>query len=293
MSKKAKKAPKSQRGKTKPAPKSPKKSQARQKSSAKPKAAAKPKAKRAAAPKAVSGRKRPPAEKPVSKREPATPKLAVEPRREPSREAPPVEVPSRAPRRKIFGVGGSSIVVARPSEPLQALEEAPAVQEPEQPVVVALAEQPAAEPLPKQPWSALPNGFPAQMKFLLNNAEKECEKAGAWPFPFAKFIASLPREICGLSFALLLSGDRERASSDVSELCKLDRDRIDASVSGAEAALQEGFYAVCGEIYRKWTAQLGSAGKRIESMIEPYLLAKIDRDFQIMIGELVLKSLAA
>ena len=54
----------------------------------------------------------------------------------------------------------------------------------------------------KTAWNALPKYLPAQVRFLVQSSKAECEKAAGSPFPFAKFISSLPQTECAPISAL-------------------------------------------------------------------------------------------
>ncbi len=251
----------------------------------KKKVAAKKQAKRPAIRK-ESARKEPVRREPVRK---------DSPRKEPIRsEAPALElVPSRAPVKKIFGAGNVVTMVLpkgapihQKSEPAEAHAAEPGLQ-PAAPEEAPQAEAPV-QAAPKIPWDALPIYLPAQARFAMGSAKKECEAAASSPFPFAKFIAALPARMCAGEFSmLLLSADHDNATA--ARLCGIDISRVEAILSSASANLLDVFSELCSEIYRNWNAKLGSAGISPESLVEHHLVSKVDRSFQSMLAAMLLR----
>lgn len=139
----------------------------------------------------------------------------------------------------------------------------------------------------KRSWSELPTQFPPQVKFILRMAEKELETVAQYPFPFAKFIYSLPKEVCGMEFALLLLS-LEHNEEAIGKLCKMDREGVVKAIESGKLSLGNKFSDMCGEIERKWRA--GSA-RSLESVAEPYLISNVDRNFQLLVSSVVLKSM--
>lgn len=234
----------------------------------------------------------------------------------PTREEP--VQPSRPPTRKIIGPGNSLTLVQKPEPraisssasatpasmqagttdgnghaPLLSVAEMAlreVAHEAQKPVSIDRPREPAPEPLPKLGWHELPANVPPHVRFIVGLAEKECAKAASSPFPFAKFISSLPQELCGQGFAFLLMS-RDRAIPEIAHICKMSSEKVELILGEARTALEEHFFGSCREMYRKLTAQNGPAGKGIEGIVDQYLIDKIDRDFQLMIGETVLRAI--
>ncbi len=236
---------------------------------------------------------------------------------------PPPAVPTRAPVRKIVGEGKVLQIVAKAavSERSQTTESQP-VEEQQAPKLEVITSQMTSAPraaaiaLPtnsrmsapalevaasaiserelgeKRSWSELPKSFPPRIRFLMAITLKECEQAGAWPFSFSKCIASLPKEICGVDFGLLLLS-LDLNLEEVAQCVELDLNEVVLRIKRASAAIDAGFAKHCPDLYRKTIAQLGSVGKSVESIFEQYLVAKVDTQFQFMIGEVLLKALGA
>lgn len=155
------------------------------------------------------------------------------------------------------------------------------------------APQTAAKVVPihqKMGWSALPSSIPPHIKFLMQSADRECQSASECPFSFAKFIASLPKEMCGFEFALLLLS-LEHSDESISKLCKLDLEKVRTTLSHGQDKLREQFSEKCGELERKWFASQRGTGRTVESLVEPYLLPKLDRNLQLLVSSVILRGL--
>ena len=145
---------------------------------------------------------------------------------------------------------------------------------------------------PKFSWTGIPKYIPAQIRFILTEASRECEAASTWPFPFAKFIAGLPKEICGVEFALLvLALDRE--VSTLPELCRLTPERVESLISSGRTSLVHSFSTLCPEICRRWRVHMTGAGREPEGLVEQHLVMKVNRDFQIMLCAIIVQALSA
>ena len=140
----------------------------------------------------------------------------------------------------------------------------------------------------KKSWTELSRDFPAQVKFLLRTSQAECEQGKAWPFPFAKFMSHLPQEICGEEFAILLMS-LDHDTSQIAKICKLDKERVETVLQNGKLNLKESFNKICPEISRKWVSITGGHGRGVESLIEQHLVAKVDRNFQVMLGSVIHK----
>jgi len=224
--------------------------------------------------------------------------------------------PTRAPMRRVFGAGNKITIVPKrmPEEnltqtttvtptpitvPVQEEQvetssvkvKAPMPTIQEAPKLVVKAPPPPA-PLPKLAWSELPKNYPAPVKFLLSMAKKECDSASTWPFSFAKFVTSLPQVICGREFGLLFMS-LERSNEEIASACKLKPEEVEAILVSAENNIKEAFDSTCPEIARKCRTQLAGTGMGLESFIEQYVVSKVDRNFQVMLGAMLLKAMGA
>jgi hypothetical protein len=144
----------------------------------------------------------------------------------------------------------------------------------------------------KVAWNALPKYLPAQVRFLIQASKTECEKALGSPFPFAKFISSLPQTQCGLEFSFLFLG-LEHELDAIAGLCRLNIEQVQKIATNASSNFVAKFSTECGEMYRKLKTQLTGSGVTVDSLTEQYLIQKVDRNFQIMLGAVILKSLGA
>jgi hypothetical protein len=227
---------------------------------------------------------------------------------EPEPTVAPPAAPARAPRRSIIGANGVEVRAQTPqmeaaqSEALGdstvAAGDAPASESSIQVNAPQIIEAPPAPKSPtrfsdlKLPWGGLPATTPPYLRYMIGKAEKECEQAASWPFPFGKFISTLPADLCGLGFALWIL-KFEHSEEKIAEICQMSLDAVEGSLNSARAVIEERFLANCPEIYRKWTAQLGGSGKDIESLLAHYQIPKIDQAFQLLVAQLVLKILGA
>ena len=199
--------------------------------------------------------------------------------------APAVRVdskPNRLPVRRVIGrpVKEGIAHVEKPLPPSQ---------------VSAEAIRPAAVPTSPAPtskvgWDAIPKGVPAHIKFLMKGIAAECSSAAAWPFPMGEFLATVPAQICAHEFACLLLS-LEHDSGRIGELCGIPEDRAAILVESGTSHIQEYFAAVCPDIDRKWRAHIRGPGVGIEAIVDQHLVAKVDRDMQLVIGQLILATL--
>lgn len=201
--------------------------------------------------------------------------------------APVPPIPSRAPTRKILD--GSNKLRLVPEAAQAALKEIQT--EPVKQVAVEETTQ-IIVPMPKYMWQDLPSHIPAHIKFVVSMAQKECENAKNWPFPFAKYIAALPEEICGRDFALLLLS-LERDTSEIVRLCKISQNIVEASIARGSQVMRDKFVAMCEGLDRKLRTQLTGHGMSVELLIDRHLVAKVDRNFQVAIATILLKDMRA
>ena len=209
-------------------------------------------------------------------KKPAKPEIAAAP------------LPTRAPVRKIIGAGNTVTIVAK-SQSQTVVAAAPTVEEPVPAPVLKIAEAPKpvlAAVEPKLAWEDAPSYLPPQIRFLALSAKLECEKAAAWPYPFAKFIASLPQDIGAIEFCLALM-NVEHEAQVIAKICSLAPERVEAILAYGGDLLRQKFFSNCPEMSRKWRAHSSGSNLSLDSLIEQYLLPKVDRNFQTMLGLLL------
>lgn len=214
--------------------------------------------------------------------------------------------PTRAPMRKIIGEGNvitigpiPTVVQADAQEGSEA-ETTPVAEEHSESAPIneinfsasvvkrVLPEAPAI----KISWNEVPRNIPNQIKFLVSLAQKECEHAADWPFPFAKFISSLPSDICGLGFSLALM-NLDHEYEQISQLTAIESDVVEATVLATLYVMGEKFSNDCPEIYRKWATQRTGTTIGVDVLLERYLVGKVDKNFQCLLGEVLLKAIAS
>ncbi len=223
---------------------------------------------------------------------------------------PPIESapPPRAPVKKVFGANNTVTIVA-PKVPTAELPPPP--EAPVAPVVEVLPSieriptsktfvlekrkaepesAPEAESTEKISWSSLPKTIPAPVRFLMNGIKKEAKNASAWPFPFAKFISTLSEEICGLEFALCYL-HLEHDVEQIAGLCGMKTEKAESIINSGSVNIFERFAALCPEVSRKWRSRPDGVSMNVETLIEPYLTPRVDRDLQIMLAAVVVKTM--
>lgn len=140
--------------------------------------------------------------------------------------------------------------------------------------------------MPKASWADLPRSIPVPVRFLLQAAQKECAAAASWPFPLAKFLSSLPLEFCGKEVSLLVMS-LSHGTDEIARITGIAESEIKNSLNHLTTNIDEKFSSECRDIYRKWSGSRASA----ESLIEPYQIARVDKNFQILFGEIVMRSI--
>ena len=199
--------------------------------------------------------------------------------------------PPRAPQRKVLGGSSAFIRVENVAETTATV--APVLN---QPVIVAPAPKkptPAeVAPIPKISWQKVSVSLPPQTRFLVSMAENECRAASVWPFPYAKFLAALPDQICGQGLGLLLL-ELDFEGEALEKKTKFAPDFMQRLMEQERSQLLDLFTATCPEMYRKLKTQIGGAGLSIENLLERYLVAKVDRSFQLTIGAVILRALVS
>ncbi|WKZ56528.1 MAG: hypothetical protein QY326_07305 [Bdellovibrionota bacterium] len=144
----------------------------------------------------------------------------------------------------------------------------------------------------KVSWNALPACLPSSLRFLMNAIRREALEAAAWPFPYAQFISTLPNEMCGLEFALLLlSLEFDAAESALH--CGMEEAHVEILLERGRTHLEELFSARCGNMARRFRTQIGKPDLAIGSLVEQFLLANVDRDFQTLLATLLLSSMGS
>lgn len=201
--------------------------------------------------------------------------------------SPTPVIQNRPPMRKV--VGGYSVPVKTFKDSSKA--ESPAVA-PAPPKVSEKNNFDRIISETKYGWSKLPKFIPAQTRFLIGMAEKECENGAKWPFQFAKFISSLPAQLCGVEFAVLIL-DLEHPAEKIAALCSRDAAFIEDILLRARNNFHDLFAAGCSEMYRKLKTQLAGLGVDLEVLTEQYLVSQVNREFQVTLGAIILKTLRA
>lgn len=83
----------------------------------------------------------------------------------------------------------------------------------------------------------------------------------------------------------------EQSNERIAELCQLDLDFVEATLESAKGNVLRKFTSECAEMSRKIRTQLTGFGIGVESIVEQYLIAKVNRNFQIMLGSVILRVL--
>lgn len=223
-------------------------------------------------------------------------------------EPQPSNQPSRAPVRKVLGANGVISVIKKNEEPMKLSEAAkeikvvvPEAKIEAKPEIKVVQENKRIEDRKliqdirndqKVAWNALPKYLPAHVRFLIDASRKECEKAANSPFPFAKFINSMPAKMCGLEFAYLILS-LEHSNDSIADLCKLSADSIERISANAVANFTDKFSSECADMTRKLQTQLAGSGLAIDTLTEQYSISTVDKNFQTMLGAIILKCLGA
>jgi len=145
-------------------------------------------------------------------------------------------------------------------------------------------------PQRKVAWDKLPKYFPPHICFLINAAKQECAAAQGWPFPFGKFIADLPNEICGLGFAYLIMSLSNKMP-EISRLCGVTAKEIEDSVEQAIMVLDDKLSSCSTELHRKIRALRGDLQSAVEAIVSPNQITGVDRNFQLMLAHILLRSI--
>ena len=75
---------------------------------------------------------------------------------------------------------------------------------------------------------------------------------------------------------------------------KIDKDEMFVSsyLARERSGLLDACSNLCPEMFRKIKTQLTGTGVSIDTLVERYVVAKVDKSFQLTIGALVLRALA-
>ena len=197
-------------------------------------------------------------------------------------------VPSRPPMRKIIGrdstIQSAEIIQLKPTGNSAASR--PEKLESSQAQAFTIQEE-VLVLQPKVMWETLPYTVPAALSFIVGSAKRECEKAAASLFSFGKFMAALPRELCGLELAFLIMR-LEHESDEIARICDLEAAKLSAHLNRASDVIENTFAAHCPDISRKFHSQIKTGRKVAAALIEPVLIAEVDRNWQILLSELIL-----
>ncbi len=222
---------------------------------------------------------KPAPKKPVKKPAPAPKKKPVVKTK--AAKAPPKK-PARAPVRRVVGRRAAA-VERNPdvSPPPAADAAAPAPGIPSPPAASAA----------KHTWDSIPKGVPAHIKFLMKEIAAECSVAATWPFPMGQFLANIPQQVCAHEFACLLLS-LEHGAGRIGELCGVSEEQAAQLVESGTEHIQDYFASICPDIDRKWRATIRGPGVRVENLVDQHLVAKVDRNMQVVIGQMILATLA-
>ena len=196
---------------------------------------------------------------------------------------------SRAPRRVVIDRAGpaETVVAVLPGD--RAADSA----KKEPPVQDAPAQNQVEQaPLPRIGWSALPGSVPQYLRVFAVLCARECERASAWPFSFARLIAMLPKLLSGYEF-LILALRTEHEDLFVAHMLGLDVLSIAKAGMQGSQALQDKFSEICTDMERQWSVMLSGAGADEKSLIERYLVEGIDRGIQKLTAAMLLRALGA
>ena len=157
-----------------------------------------------------------------------------------------------------------------------------------------LSSQAAVDPAPgvgKVSWSKLPITLSKELKTELGVIASHCASAASSPFPFAKFLAVIPQELCALQFAaLLLETSFDDAPEVNAKKIGVSTAQFASLLSDGSSALSELFASHCATMYRSWKAQLVGRVVSAKTLVEHHLIHSIDKEFQQLISRVILCS---
>lgn len=159
------------------------------------------------------------------------------------------------------------------------------------PSSIAPAHAAPAAAIGRVSWNDLPSSLDQDVRKKISRVQEQCKSAASSPFPFAKFISALPIEVCALQFAALLL-DLEPNASAPAIAAKLGgtSDTVEALQAEASSILSDLFAQKCPVMYRNWKAQLAGRVVAAQTLIEQHLLGAVDRDFQLLIAQVILRA---
>lgn len=139
-------------------------------------------------------------------------------------------------------------------------------------------------------WSSLPGSVSGQLQGRIKALEAECLKAESSPFPFAKFIHSLPTECCGMQFAAMLTALRGTIE-DAGKALGIPSPDVQPLLESAATKITDLFAMHCPNMFRSWKVQLVGRTLQVETLIEQHLIAALDRDLQRTVASVTLRAL--
>lgn len=149
---------------------------------------------------------------------------------------------------------------------------------------------PATSKSDRYKWSELPQVVSKDLRAQIGDIEQSCSTASGSPFPFAKYISSLPLSVCGREFATVVAA----LDSDPHEIAPL----LNLQVSEAEELLNEAcsnivdlFASLCPGMYRTWKAQIAARSLSVKSLVEHHLISGVAPEFQEFIAAITLRAM--
>ena len=142
----------------------------------------------------------------------------------------------------------------------------------------------------KYKWTELPNTISKELKGKLLQMQERCSSAGGSPFPFAKYISSLPSAVCGRQFAMVVAAvDSGGADTEhPQELQGLDGEEL---LNDACSNIVDLFASLCPGMYRTWKAQIAARSLSVRTLIEHHLVSAVDPEFQETIAAITLRAM--
>jgi hypothetical protein len=149
----------------------------------------------------------------------------------------------------------------------------------------------APEAQAKVAWDALPSSISKELRTTLTSLREQCESAAHSPFPFAKFLAAIPHELCAEQFAaLLLDVEPDTSPDAIAQKLGKDSASIASLLSDAAANLSDLFAQKCPVMYRNWKAQLAGRVVSAQALMEQHIIGTVNPEFQVHIAQVVLRA---
>ncbi len=139
-------------------------------------------------------------------------------------------------------------------------------------------------------WRAGQPHYPAQTRAFIGLVEWQCKLAAAWPFAFARFMATIPQRLSSDQFVALAAAV-DGALSDVAHAVGRDEATTIALIEAGRARLVEIFEADCPEIHRQWNIVLRGSGVAIDALIQRYVIDSLNREWQMLLGAMIIGAL--